>query len=72
MTKKAKEFEDLVADLTDLKEWEFREAIRIAKQFRRAQKRLQKAITRREREIMLPKKSTSNSSALGGLNYEFQ
>lgn len=72
MSKKAKEYEDLVADLTDLKEWEFREAIRIAKQFRRAQKRLQKAITRREREIMLPKKSTNNSSAFGGLNYEFQ
>ena len=72
MSKKAKEFEDLVADLTDLKEWEFREAIRIAKQFRRAQKRLQKAIDRREREIMLPKKSTNNGTAFGGLNYELQ
>ena len=72
MSKRAKEYEDLVADLTDLKEWEFREAVRIAKQFRRAQKRLQKAIDRREREIMLPKKSTTTGTAFGGLNYELQ
>ena len=72
MTKKAKEYEEMVADLTDLREWEFKEAIRIAKQFRRAQKRLQKAIDRREREAMLPKKSTNNGAAFGGLNYEFQ
>ena len=37
MSKKTKQFEDLVADLTDLKDWEFKEAIAIAKQFRRAQ-----------------------------------
>lgn len=72
MGKKAKEYEDLVADLTDLRDWEFREAIHIAKQFRRAQKRLEKAITRREREAMLPKKSTNNGASLGGLNYELQ
>lgn len=72
MTKRAKDYEDLVGDLTDLRDWEFREAIHIAKQFRRAQKRLMRAIDRREREAMLPKKSTSNGASLGGLNYELQ
>lgn len=72
MSKKTKEYEELVADLTDLREWEFREAIRIAKQFRRAQKRLDRAKARQEREAMLPKKSTNNGTAFGGLNYELQ
>lgn len=72
MTKKGKNYEELVADLTDLRDWEFREAIHIAKQFRRAQKRLMRAIDRREREAMLPKKSSNNSTAFGGLNYELQ
>lgn len=71
MSKKTQKFEDLVADLTDLKDWEFREAIKIAKQFRRAQKRLGKAMDRQEREFMMPTK-TKTQSALGGLNYELQ
>ena len=53
MSKKTKQFEDLVADLTDLKDWEFKEAIAIAKQFRRAQKRLGKAMDRQERERII-------------------
>ena len=72
MSKKTKQFEELVADLTDLKEWEFREAIKIAKQFRRAQKRLGKAMDRQEREYMMPKKSTNHAPSFGGLNYELQ
>lgn len=71
MSKKTQKFEDLVADLTDLKDWEFREAIKIAKQFRRAQKRLGKAMDRQEREFMMPTKAKTHS-ALGGLNYELQ
>ncbi|MEE1081590.1 MAG: hypothetical protein U0L19_10835 [Bacteroidales bacterium] len=71
MSKKTKQFEDLVADLTDLKDWEFKEAIAIAKQFRRAQKRLGKAMDRQEREFALPKKAKS-APTFGGLNYELQ
>lgn len=70
MSKKTKQFEDLVADLTDLKDWEFKEAIAIAKQFRRARKRLGKAMDRQEREFMLPKKA--KTQPIGNLNYELQ
>lgn len=71
MSKKTKQFEELVGDLTDLKDWEFKEAIAIAKQFRRAQRRLVKAMDRQEREFALPKKDTKGAS-IGGLNYELQ
>ncbi len=67
-TKRNKDFAELIEQLTDLSERDFREAIKIAKQFRKAQKSLQRAIARQQREH-LPARSTSETN-LGGLDYE--
>ena len=71
-TKKNKEFAELVEQLTDLSDKDFKEAIRISKQFRKAQRMLQKTMERQQKEFMLPKKSKSNSSVMAGVDYVFQ
>lgn len=71
LTKQNKDFSALVESLTDLSDRNFREAIRIAKQFRRAQRSLAKALQRQQREAMLPNKSTSNATPMAGVDYEF-
>lgn len=70
MKKAVKQYMDLVADLTELKDWEFKEAIKIAKQFRKAQARLGKATDRQERE-MLPTttKENLNKTNMAGVEY---
>lgn len=74
-TKANKDYAELIESLTDLKEWEFREAIRIAKQFRRAQRHLAKVMERQQRESLLPKKSTKNermnASSIAGVDYAY-
>lgn len=70
-TKKNKEFAELVEQLTDLSEKDFREAIKIAKQFRKAQRMLMRTMERQQKEFVLPKKSKAEAN-LGGLNYELQ
>lgn len=71
-TKKNKDFAELVEQLTDLSDKDFKEAIRISKQFRKAQRMLQKTMERQQKEFMLPKKSKSNSSVMAGVDYVFQ
>ena len=71
-TKKNKDFAELVEQLTDLSEKDFKEAIRISKQFRKAQKMLQKTMERQQREFVLPKKSKSNSNVIAGVDYAYQ
>lgn len=68
-TKQSKDFALLVDNLTDLSDRNFREAIKIAKQFRKAQKSLQRAIVRQERERMHSTANTNNAS-IAGLDYE--
>lgn len=68
-TKRNRDFAELIDNLTDLSQRDFREAIKIAKQFRKAQRSLQRAIARQQHE-RLPR--TSNQQVnLGGLDYEF-
>lgn len=73
--KKNKDYAELIEQLTDLKDWEFREAIRIARQFRRAQKHLARVMTKQQREAVLPKKTRDNrrieESSIEGLNYAY-
>lgn len=71
-TKKNKDFAELVEQLTDLSDKDYREAIRIARQFRKAQKMLQKTMERQQREFVLPKKAKANSSAIAGVDYAYQ
>lgn len=70
LTKQNKDFSALVESLTDLSDRNFREAIRIAKQFRRAQRSLAKALQRQQREAMLPKKSNASATPMAGVDYE--
>lgn len=71
LSKQNKDFSALVESLTDLSDRNFREAIRIAKQFRRAQRSLAKAIERQQREAMLPKRSAHASAPMAGVDYEY-
>ena len=71
-TKKNKDFAELVEQLTDLSEKDFKEAIRISKQFRKAQRMLQKTMERQQKEFVLPKKSKANASAIAGVDYAYQ
>lgn len=68
-TKRNKDFAELVEQLTDLGDRDFREAIKIAKQFRKAQKSLQRAIERQQRERM-PSKSQAQGQPIMGVEYE--
>jgi len=71
-TKKNKDFAELVEQLTDLSDKDYREAIKIAKQFRKAQKMLQKTMERQQREFVLPKKSKANANVIAGVDYAYQ
>ena len=68
-TKRNKDFAELVEQLTDLNDKDFRESIKIAKQFRKAQRMLQRAIIRQKREQM-PSKSSENRQTIMGVDYE--
>lgn len=70
-TKRNKDFAELVEQLTDLSERDFREAIKIAKQFRKAQKLLQRAIIRQRKEQMPSKSTASEKQSIMGVDYEF-
>ena len=71
-TKKNKDFAELVEQLTDLSEKDFREAIRIAKQFRKAIRMLQKTMERQQREFRLPRTSKNNGQPIAGVDYAYQ
>ena len=70
-TKKNKDFAGLVQELTDLSEKDFKEAIRIAKQFRKAQRMLQKTMIRQQREFRLPNKGGNNAPVMAGVDYAY-
>lgn len=70
-TKKNKEFAELVEQLTDLSQRDYKDAIRITRQFRRAQRMLTRTMERQQKEFMLPKRAKAEAN-LGGLNYELQ
>lgn len=70
--KKNKEFAELVEQLTDLSERDFKEAIKISKQFRKAQKMLQKTMIRQQREFRLPSKGGNNQAVMAGVDYVCQ
>lgn len=69
-TKRNKDFAELVDQLTDLSEKDFRESIKIAKQFRKAQRMLQRAIIRQRKEQMPAKSQADNRQTIMGVDYE--
>lgn len=71
-TKKNKDFAELVEQLTDLSDKDFREAIRISKQFRKAQRMLTRTMERQQREFVLPKKAKKSQNVIAGVDYAYQ
>lgn len=69
-TKRNKDFAELVEQLTDLSDKDFRESIKIAKQFRKAQRMLQRAIIRQRKETMPAKSQADNRQTIMGVDYE--
>lgn len=69
MSKKSKNFAELVDTVSQLDRKTYRELWRITRQYRKADKMLNRAMDRQEREGLLPKKS-SNSYSAAGLEYE--
>ena len=69
-TKRNKDFAELVDQLTDLSNKDFRESIKIAKQFRKAQRMLQRAIIRQRKETMPAKSQADNRQSILGVDYE--
>lgn len=69
-TKRNKDFAELVEQLTDLSDKDFRESIKIAKQFRKAQRMLQRAIIRQRKETMPAKSQADNRQSILGVDYE--
>lgn len=69
MSKKSKNFAELVDTVSQLDRKTYRELWRITRQYRKADKMLNRAMDRQEREGLLPKKS-SNSYSPAGLEYE--
>lgn len=69
MSKKSKNFAELVDTVSQLDRKTYRELWRITRQYRKADKMLNRAMDRQEREGLLPKKS-SNSYSTAGLEYE--
>lgn len=69
-TKRNKDFAELVDQLTDLSDKDFRESIKIAKQFRKAQRMLQRAIIRQRKETLPAKSQADNRQSIMGVDYE--
>lgn len=69
-TKRNKDFAELVDQLTDLSDKDFRESIKIAKQFRKAQRMLQRAIIRQRKETLPAKSQAENRQTILGVDYE--
>ena len=69
-TKRNKDFAELVDQLTDLSDKDFRESIKIAKHFRKAQRMLQRAIIRQRKETMPAKSQADNCQSILGVDYE--
>lgn len=69
-TKRNKDFAELVDQLTDLSDKDFRESIKIAKQFRKAQRMLQRAIIRQRKETLPAKSQADNRQTIMGVDYE--
>lgn len=67
--KQQREYADIISILADMSDKDYRDAIRISRQYRKAGKMLEKTLARQEKQFMLPNKSKGTESATG-LKYE--
>ena len=68
--KQQRDYADIISALTDMSEKDYRDAIRISRQYRKAGKMLDKTLARQERQFMLPNKSKGGAESSSGLRYE--
>ena len=68
--KQQREYADIISALTDMSDKDYRDAIRISRQYRKAGKMLDKTLARQERQFMLPNKSKGGAESSSGLRYE--
>lgn len=62
------DFKDALDHLTDMEDWEFKEIIKIAKQYRRANDRMARALAKKQAMVEASKKAAQRNT--GGLRYE--
>ena len=67
--KQQREYADIISILSDMSQKDYRDAWRISRQYRKANKMLERTLERQERQFMLPAKSKGTESATG-LKYE--
>lgn len=68
--KQQRDYADIISALTDMSDKDYRDAIRISRQYRKAGKMLDKTLARQERQFMLPNKSKGGAESSSGLRYE--
>lgn len=68
--KQQRDYADIISALTDMSDKDYRDAIRISRQYRKAGKMLDKTLARQERQFMLPNKSKGGTESSSGLRYE--
>jgi hypothetical protein len=67
--KQQKDYTEIISALSDMSQKDYRDAWRISRQYRKANKMLERTLTRQERQFTLPSKSNSADSTCG-LKYE--
>ena len=68
--KQQRDYADIISALTDMSDKDYRDAIRISRQYRKAGKMLDKTLARQERQFMLPNKGKGGAESSSGLRYE--
>ena len=67
--KQQKDYAEIIGILSDMSQKDYRDAWRISRQYRKANKMLERTLERQERQFTLPSKSNSADST-SGLKYE--
>lgn len=67
--KQQRDYADIISALTDMSQKDYRDAIRISRQYRKAGRMLNRTLDRQEREFVLPSKSKAMAGN-HGLEYE--
>lgn len=68
--KQQKDFTEIISALSDMSQKDYRDAWRISRQYRKANRMLERSLERQERQFMLPAKSGKNTESSTGLKYE--
>lgn len=67
--KQQKDYTEIISILSDMSQKDYRDAWRISRQYRKANKMLERTLDRQERQFTLPSKSNGADST-SGLKYE--